>query len=50
MTGPHQMAQLIVIPAMLVIVPDHSTQWRPRRIAIEKAALYFKGIFFRSCC
>ena len=46
MARPHEMPQLVVITGMLVTVADDSTQRRPRRIAVEKAALDFKGIFF----
>ena len=46
MARPHKMPQLVVITGMLVTVTDDGTQRRPRRIAVEKAALDFKGIFF----
>ena len=48
MARPHDVAQLVVIPRVLVTVADDSAQRRPRRMAVEKAALYFKGIFFRT--
>ena len=46
MARPHKMPQLVVITGMLVTVADDSTQRRPRRIAVEKAALDFKGVLF----
>ena len=48
MARPHDVAQLVVIPRVLVTVADDSAQRRPRRMAVEKAALHFKGIFFRA--
>ena len=46
MARPHDMAQLVVIPRVLVAVADDGAQGRPRRIAVEKAALDFKGVHF----
>ena len=48
MARPHDVAQLVVIPRVLITVADDSAQRRPRRMAVEKAALHFKGIFFRA--
>ena len=49
MTGPHHMTQLVVIPAVLIIIVYQDTQWSSCRIIMEITAFDFKGIGFLPC-